>query len=114
MMRGGIVLVAWGVLLLVITAAQLPFSPDGVELGLLGGAGAVCVLCGLIAGLVATRGRRRGPRRAVPELSFATVAVALGLAMVGVGTEAGQWLWLPGCALAALGAAGLVREGRGQ
>jgi len=97
-----IVLVGWGALLLALTALQLVFGPATIELALLGGAGAACLIVGLVW--------RLRVRPAPPRRSWGTVALAAGVALAVVGAEAGTWLILLGAGLAALGLGGLVAE----
>lgn len=118
MRRGWIPLVSWGVLLLVWTAAQLPFSPDGTELGLLGGAGAFCVVLG---GAILLADGRRGvapdvpdaPQH-VPDTSAPTALLALGICVLVVGWEIGLWVVYLGGGMAVIGAGALVREHRAE
>jgi len=116
--RSWIPLVGWGALLLVWTAAQLPFSPDGTELGLLGGAGAFCVVLG---GAVFLGERRRGVARDVPDApqhvpdtSAPTALLALGICVLVVGWELGLWAVYLGSGMAVIGAGALVRERRAE
>jgi hypothetical protein len=100
-------LVIWGAMLLVLTAAQLPFGPTTPEVALLGAAGAAC----LVAGLMLLR-LRSEPRRSVPALSPGAVVVAFGLGGLLVGAEAGAWLMYVGGGTTLLGLALLRGEAR--
>lgn len=118
---GGIVLVAWGALLLIWAAVELIFSPTVPELALLGGAGAACFLSGWVLALVEHKrlarvapGLHAGERRRITDLSVATVVLALGIAMLGVGNELGHWMQFIGGGTIVVGFGGLVRELRAE
>jgi heme A synthase len=72
----------------------------------------------IVAAIVAIRGRRldeRGERpetqvRPVPDLSFATVAIGLGIINVVVGFYLGLYLVLIGAGILAFGIGGVIRE----
>jgi hypothetical protein len=115
---GGIVLIGWGGLLLAFAAVLLGvFDQTVPELALLAGAGGASLLSGVGMALVDLR---RGPRETpglqpgeslrLTELSMATVALCVGVAMIAVGTEVGPWLELIGGGVVVIGLAGLVRE----
>lgn len=115
---GGIVLIAWGGLLLAFAAVLLgAFEQTVPELALLGGAGTASLLAGVVMAIV---DQRRGPRETpglqpgeslrLTELSMATVAVCVGIAMIAVGTAVGPWLELIGGGVVVVGLGGLVRE----
>jgi hypothetical protein len=114
---GGIVLVAWGALLMIWTAVQAPFGPTTPEVALLGGAGVACFTSGWVLGFVERRrahhvapGLQPGERLRVTDLSMATVTLALGIATLGVGAELGHWMqWIGGGGIV-IGFAGLIRE----
>jgi heme A synthase len=76
------------------------------------------VLFAVLAVIVALRGRqvdKRGARtEAVPDLSFATVGVALGIINVVVGLYLGLYLILIGAGILGFGVAGLIREARAE
>jgi heme A synthase len=80
------------------------------------------VLFAVVAVVVAVRGdkldRRRerpeGGSRAVPDLSFATVGVALGVINIVVGLYLGLYLILIGAGILAFGIGGWIREARSQ
>ena len=117
MRRGWAVPVAWGTILAISTAAQLPYGPSAIELAMLGGAAAACLLTGLV--LFALERARRGPQPVqdtalLPDLSAATVLVAIGVAVLLVGAEVGQWMMLMGGGAIAIGIGGLVREFRAE
>ena len=98
-------LVAFGILLLVLTAVQLPFGPTAPEVALLGGAGAACLACGLVV-LAA----RRPGVRTVEGAAGGPFVLAAGLAAMVVGAEAGLWLSLIGAGLVVIGGALLARR----
>lgn len=115
---GGIVLIAWGGLLLAFAAVLLgAFEQTVPELALLSGAGTASLLSGVVMAIV---DQRRGPRETpglqpgeslrLTELSMATVAVCVGIAMIAVGTAVGPWLELIGGGVVVVGLGGLVRE----
>ena len=103
-------------LLIGITSAVLwIWSPYTLPPALLSG-GAVLML--VIAIVVAVRERREKPKdvvdRAVPDLSFATVGVALGIINILVGLYLCFYLVLIGAGILALGLGGWIREARAQ
>jgi hypothetical protein len=103
----------WALFLAGLTAAQLAFMRETYSYGLLGGAALVTVLLGVF--LFARRERAVGEgQRFLPDLSYATVALGLGVAAVTVGVPFGTWLLLPGLGLLVLGAGGLAREHRAE
>ena len=103
----------WSLFLAGLTAAQLVFMRETYSFGLLGGAALATVLLGVF--LFARRERAVGDgQRFVPDLSYATVALGLGVAAVAVGVPFGTWLVLPGLGLLGLGAGGLAREHRAE
>ena len=106
-------LVVFGALLLALTAVELPFGPSAPELALLGGAGAACVLAGVIV-LVAERRRPPSDVQVLPDLSRSAVLIALGLTALLVGAEAGPWLMYLGGGLTLIGLGALVAERRGE
>jgi hypothetical protein len=119
-MRFSAVPLAVYALLIGITSAVLwVWTPYTLPPALLSG-GAVGFA--VVAIVVALRGRRmdaRGTRpegedRPVPDLSFATVGVALGIINVVVGLYLGLYLILIGAGILALGLGGLIREARAQ
>jgi heme A synthase len=72
----------------------------------------------VLAVAVALRGRAEKPRdsvnRTVPDLSFATVGVALGIINIVVGLYLGLYLILIGAAILVFGLGGWIREARAQ
>jgi hypothetical protein len=99
-----------------ITSAVLwAWTSDTLAPALLSG-GAVAFA--LTAAVVAIRGRRLDERgevpearvRPIPDLSFATVALGLGIINVVVGLYLGLYLILIGAGILGFGVAGLIRE----
>ncbi|HEX3318960.1 MAG TPA: hypothetical protein VHR88_13135 [Solirubrobacteraceae bacterium] len=77
------------------------------------------VFFALLAVVVALRGRAQearaaGGARTVPDLSFATVGVALGVINIVVGLYLGLYLILIGALILAFGLGGWIREVRAQ
>jgi asparagine N-glycosylation enzyme membrane subunit Stt3 len=104
-MRPWVVFAFWAVLLGVWTALQLLFSPPLLTLALLGGAAVGVALLALIA-------RRERPARPAPDLSPATVVLALGAGVLVSGAELGTWCILLGALLTACGIGALIAEER--
>lgn len=115
MRRAAIVLVAWGLLLGVLTAAQAPFGPRTIEVAMLGCAAAACLSAGLVLWALDARRATDAERlRLIADESLATGALIAGLALALLGAGFGLWLTLIGAGLAALGAGGLARETRAR
>jgi hypothetical protein len=71
------------------------------------------VAAALAGGAIARRRARTGDgRRVVPELSFATVLIAIGSSTAALAAIFGLWLLLIGLAMELLGAFGVLRERR--
>jgi hypothetical protein len=98
----------WGVLLTILALLHLVFGLRDLQFGLAIGVAVVVLAFGA---LLAARPRREGIRL-LPENSYATVLVAIGVVMVGLGLLFGMWLYLMGAGVVVLGAAGLAREFR--
>jgi hypothetical protein len=96
----------WGALIAVLAVIQPVFELDGLQFGLAVAAGAVMLVLG---GLLLARPRHERVRL-LPENSWATVMVAVGVVMVATGLIFGQWLYLLGAGVLVLGAGGVVRE----
>jgi hypothetical protein len=108
--RDAVAVLVWALFLAALTLVQFAFMAEPFSYGLLGGA---ALVVGLLAiGLFARRRPSGEPPRAVPELSYPAVALAVGSALALLGIPFGQWLWLPGLGLLALGVGGLVLERR--
>jgi hypothetical protein len=100
------VVALWAGLLALWTVVQLVFSPEPIIVILLGGTALAVGALALITRAARGRGREREP----PDLSFATVLVALGVTALVSGAELGQWCLALGGLLTAAGIAGLVAE----
>jgi hypothetical protein len=103
-------------LLIGITSAVLwVWTPYTLPPALLSGG---ALLFAVLALVVALRGRRETPaeevERPVPDLSFATVGVALGIINIVVGLYLGLYLILIGAGILAFGLGGWIREARAQ
>ena len=103
-------------LLIGITSAVLwVWTPYTLPPALLSGG---ALLFAVLALVVALRGRRETPadevERTVPDLSFATVGVALGIINIVVGLYLGLYLILIGAGILAFGIGGWIREARAQ
>jgi hypothetical protein len=107
MSGGWRVLVAWGLLLVALAAVEVIFGPNGVEIALLGGAGAATVAVGLVALVTERRG---ADVEVLPDASLGAVAVAAGLTLFVLGWEVGQWVMGIGAGVALAGAGLLIRE----
>jgi hypothetical protein len=120
--RAGIVLLAWGAWLGVMTAVMVPFAsirgPFGlhaVEPIMLGGAAVACLFAGIVLWHLEARSAKGGERpRVVTEESLASGALVCGLCLALLGAGFGLWLILMGAGLTALGGGGLVREARAR
>jgi hypothetical protein len=96
----------WGVLLAILALLHLVFGLRDLQFGLAVAAAAAVLALG---GLLAARPPREGVRL-LPENSYATVMVAVGVVMVAAGLLFGQWLYLIGAGVIVLGLGGLARE----
>jgi hypothetical protein len=99
-------LLVWAAMLAVFTTIQFVFSTNAFYWGLLGGA---AVVTAVLACYYVWRPPLRDAEY-VPDSSYATVAVAAGLAITVVGVPFGVWLWLPGLGLLVVGLGGVVHE----
>ena len=106
MTRGPIVLIAFAALMAVQAVLTFAFDADLITHLLLAGV----ATASLVVGLAALAWRP--PRAPATDLSPSTAALALGIAMVVVGAEAGPWLILIGAGVVAAAIGGLVREWR--
>jgi hypothetical protein len=103
-------------LLIGITSAVLwVWTPYTLPPALLSGG---ALLFAVLAVVVALRGRDETradeAERTVPDLSFATVGVALGIINILVGLYLGLYLILIGAGILAFGLGGWIREARAQ
>jgi len=103
--RGAVPVLAWAALLTVLAGALWAWTSDPLPPGLITAAAAATWGLGLFF-----LARRARPRRAVPELSMASVLVAVGIALLVVGAILGPWLDLIGAGALVLGAGGVGRE----
>jgi hypothetical protein len=115
--RAGVVLIAWGLWLGLLTALQASFrsvhGPLGVhwiEAAMLGGAALACMLGGLTLWLLDSRAGDEERPRVLASDSIATATLVAGLALALLGAGFGLWLILIGAGVSALGFGGLVRE----
>jgi hypothetical protein len=111
--RAGVVLIAWGALLGVMTGLQTPFGPRTIEFTMLGSASAASLITGAVLALIDTR-RRVDGALALSDDSLATATLVVGLVLALLGAGFGLWLILIGAGVTALGLGGLVREGRAR
>jgi hypothetical protein len=103
---GWFYVILWGVLLAILAVLHFAFDVRGLQIGLAAGAAAAVLVLG---GLLAAR-RPREHSRLLPENSYATVMLAVGLVMVAMGLLFGQWLYLMGAGVIVFGAGGIARE----
>ncbi len=111
MIRPATVLAFWGALLAVLGLVLALFSPPQYAWALLAGA---AVALAPLGALMLVPGRGREGRRALPDTSLPTVAIAAGIALLVLGLAAGIWLVGIGAEVLALGLFGLVMELRAQ
>jgi hypothetical protein len=105
------VVLAWAVLLTALTAMLWIWSPgDELAIAVLGGSAAATWLLGVMLTLGSRRAEREPLGRVVPELSPGAALVAIALAAMLLGAEAGLWLVLAGGGLLVFGLAVLARE----
>jgi hypothetical protein len=104
--REFVAVLVWGLFLAGLTLAQLAFMSETFSFGLLGGAALATLVLGVVL-LVRRRPAGEAPRE-LPELSYPTIVLAVGIAVTLLGIPFGEWLLLPGLGLLALGAGGLV------
>jgi hypothetical protein len=104
--RGGSYLALWGVLLAVLALVQFVFSERRLQWALALGVAVVILVVGVLLLWRPARDRVR----LLPQNSYSTVLLAVGVVMVGSGLLFGQWLYLMGAGLIVLGAAGVARE----
>jgi uncharacterized membrane protein len=100
----------WALFLTGLTAVQLLFMAEPYSYGLLGGAALATFLFSLY--LLARRRPAGEGERLIPDLSYPTVAFAVGIAAAALGVPFGVWLVFPGLGLLVLGAGGLLLERR--
>jgi hypothetical protein len=108
--RDAVAVLLWALFLAGLTLVQFAFMAEPFSYGLLGGAALLVLL--LAVGLFVRRRPAAEPLRDVPDLAYPAVAIAVGSGLVLLGIPFGQWLWLPGLGLLALGAGALALERR--
>jgi hypothetical protein len=111
MIRPSIVLAGWGALLGLLGLVLALFSPPHYDWALLAGA---AVALAPLGALMLMPGRGREGRRALPDTSLPTVAIAAGIAVLVLGLAAGVWLAGIGIEILGLGIFGLLMELRAQ
>jgi len=108
-------LAIYAVLIGITSALLWVWTPYVLPPALLSGG---ALLFAVLAVLVALRARSETPEssvdRTVPDLSFATVGVALGIINIVVGLYLGLYLILIGAGILAFGLGGWIREARAQ
>ena len=105
--RAAAPVLGWAALLTVLTVVLWLWTSDPLPPSLFSGAAGVTWLIGLY--LLLRPGRAQEIRR-VPDLSLATVLVAIALALLAIGAIVGLWLLLIGAGLLLLAAGGVGRE----
>ena len=110
MSREFVAVLVWGLFLAGLTLAQLAFMSETFSFGLLGGAALATLALGVV--LLVRRRRAGESPRELPELSYPTIVLAVGIALTLFGIPFGEWLLLPGLGLVVLGTGGLVFERR--
>jgi hypothetical protein len=117
MRRSALVFVAWGLWLGAWTSVQLVFAHSvfgerTIQWVMLGGASAGAIAVGVAVWQLGRARDTRPPRaRLITDESAATATFAVGVALALLGASFGLFLLLIGCAIAALGLGGLLREG---
>jgi hypothetical protein len=113
MRRAAVPLLAWATLLTVLASVLWVWSADHLPPAIFSAAAGVAWLVGLYAVL---RPGRRPRLRVRPELdvSFASVFVALAIAMLVLGALVGEWLVLVGAGALVAGLIGVARELRAE
>jgi hypothetical protein len=109
--RPSVVLAGWAGLLGLLGLVLALFSPPQYAWILLVGAGLALAPLGA---LMLVPGRNDEGRRALPDTSLPTVAIAAGIAVLVIGLAAGVWLIGIGVEILALGLFGLIAELRAQ
>jgi hypothetical protein len=107
MSRAAVPLLGWAALLTVLTIVLWIWTSDDLPPAIFSGAAGVAWLVGLVA-----LAHRRPPAlvRATPDLSLASVMVAIAVAMLVIGALVGPWLVLIGAGALVVGLAGMARE----
>jgi len=101
----------WAAMLALFTAVMFLFGElDAISPLLLGGAALGTALLAVLG----ARGEHGDAPRDVPDGSMATVALAVGVALLVGGSEVGTWMLAIGTGVVALGLGGLIRERRAR
>jgi hypothetical protein len=104
--RDGSYVALWGIFLTVLAWLQFAFAARRLQWALALGVALVILV---LAALLLVR-PNRDRVRLLPQTSYATVLLAVGVVMVALGLIFGQWLYLMGAGVVVLGAAGVARE----
>jgi heme A synthase len=108
-------LAVYALMIGIMSAVLWVWTPYTLPPALLSGG---ALLFAVLALVVALRGRTEEREdeieRTVPDLSFATVGVALGIINIVVGLYLGLYLILIGAGILAFGLGGWIREARAQ
>jgi hypothetical protein len=113
MKRAFVPLLVWATLLTVLAAVLWVWSSDHFPPTIFSGAAGVAWLVGLYAALRPGRPPRLRFRPEL-DLSFSSVLVALGIAMLVLGALVGEWLILIGAGVLVAGLIGVARELRAE
>jgi hypothetical protein len=97
-------LLAWSGLLALWALVSFAFSPEPIVPILLGATAAAVAALALVTAVA------RAPRRPAPDLSPATVVIAVGVCALLSGTELGTWCLALGALTTAAGVAALLGE----
>jgi hypothetical protein len=106
MSRAALPLLGWAALLTVLTVVLWIWTSDDLPPAIFSGAAGIAWLVGLYALTL----RRPPPVRATPDLSLASVLVAIAVVMLVIGALVGPWLLLIGAGALITGLAGVTRE----
>ena len=113
MSRAALPLLAWATLLTVLAAVLWVWSMDHLPPAIFSAAAGVAWFVGLYAVLRPGKRPRLRVRREL-DLSFASVFVAVAIAMLVLGALVGEWLVLIGAGALVAGLIGVVRELRAE
>jgi hypothetical protein len=105
--RAAVPVLAWAAFLSVLTTVLWLWTSDPLPPSLFSGAAGIAWAIGLYLLL---RPRRVHGIRRVPDLSMATVLVAVAVTLLAVGAVVGLWLLLIGAGTFVLAAGGVGRE----
>ena len=106
MSRAAVPLLGWAALLTVLTVVLWIWTSDELPPAIFSGAAGIAWLVGLYALTL----HRLPPVRATPDLSLASVLVAIAVVMLVIGALVGLWLLLIGAGALITGLAGVARE----